>query len=357
MQSIIVYRSSPSQKAETVNFIKDHKAFGNPITAAVGDGGNDVNMIQSAHIGFGIQGNEGNAAASFSDYAITKYEDLKRLMFWHGRGFAFRASSFSMWFVYKGMLFSVPILLFNCDAGFSGLTYIPDWYFALYEVCLTTFAIFFYLLIDQDVSFNEADSLPFSIARLYSYKIRTHLDLKYIRFAGWTLYCWFTACVTYYIPFIALNDCVNSSGKTGGVFTNGFAAFSGVICVHHIMIAIFTRNWTFRLVLAYVISFSVFMPILALANANDPASQTYRNTFPDMLGGTPLYYLSTFLAVSIVALPLYGIKSYEMVIKAPAFYQKPKDEVVDELASASILQHDNAKLEKKSKRMSIWEWI
>jgi hypothetical protein len=54
--------------------------------------------------------------------------------------------------------------------------------------------------------------LSFSLARLYSYKIKTHLDLKYIRFAGWTLYCWWTAFVTFFIPFIALNGINNSAG-------------------------------------------------------------------------------------------------------------------------------------------------
>jgi hypothetical protein len=117
-----------------------------------------------------------------------------------------------MWFVFKGMLFSIPILMFNCINGFSGLTYIPDWYFALYEVILTTFAIFFYLLIDQDVSYNEEEELSFSLAKLYSYKMKTHLNLKYTRFAGWTLYCWWTAFVTFFIPFIALNGINNSTG-------------------------------------------------------------------------------------------------------------------------------------------------
>mmetsp|Transcript_24837 Transcript_24837/g.38649 ORF Transcript_24837/g.38649 Transcript_24837/m.38649 type:complete len:111 (+) Transcript_24837:653-985(+) len=60
MQSIVVYRSSPAQKAEIVKLIRKNKAFGSPVTASIGDGANDVNMIQSAHIGFGLQGKEGN---------------------------------------------------------------------------------------------------------------------------------------------------------------------------------------------------------------------------------------------------------------------------------------------------------
>jgi phospholipid-translocating ATPase len=34
-----------------------------PVTAAVGDGANDISMIQEAHVGFGIFGREGHQAA------------------------------------------------------------------------------------------------------------------------------------------------------------------------------------------------------------------------------------------------------------------------------------------------------
>ena len=43
------------------------------VTLAIGDGANDVNMIQKAHVGFGIMGKEGNQAAAFSDYAIANF--------------------------------------------------------------------------------------------------------------------------------------------------------------------------------------------------------------------------------------------------------------------------------------------
>ena len=37
---------------------------------AIGDGGNDVRMIQQAHIGVGISGREGLQAARAADYSI-----------------------------------------------------------------------------------------------------------------------------------------------------------------------------------------------------------------------------------------------------------------------------------------------
>jgi phospholipid-translocating ATPase len=41
--SVVVYRSSPAQKAEVVTFMK--RFTGGKITLAIGDGANDVNMI------------------------------------------------------------------------------------------------------------------------------------------------------------------------------------------------------------------------------------------------------------------------------------------------------------------------
>ena len=72
-EAVIVFRSSPAQKAETVRYISknlDTKKLASLTTVAIGDGANDVNMIQSAHIGIGIYGKEGNQAASFADYAL-----------------------------------------------------------------------------------------------------------------------------------------------------------------------------------------------------------------------------------------------------------------------------------------------
>lgn len=57
-EGLVVYRSSPAQKADIVRFVKKMKP--DQITLAIGDGANDVNMIESAHVGVGIMGKEGN---------------------------------------------------------------------------------------------------------------------------------------------------------------------------------------------------------------------------------------------------------------------------------------------------------
>lgn len=67
--SIFLCRLSPLQKAEIVDLVKKHEGA---ITLAVGDGANDVGMIRMAHVGVGINGNEGMQATNNSDYSIAQ---------------------------------------------------------------------------------------------------------------------------------------------------------------------------------------------------------------------------------------------------------------------------------------------
>lgn len=63
------FRVSPLQKSEIVDMVKKHVKA---ITLAIGDGANDVGMIQTAHVGVGISGNEGMQATNSSDYSIAQ---------------------------------------------------------------------------------------------------------------------------------------------------------------------------------------------------------------------------------------------------------------------------------------------
>ena len=54
---VLACRVSPKQKAEVVMLVKNRNQ--EKTTLAIGDGANDVNMINAAHIGIGISGLEG----------------------------------------------------------------------------------------------------------------------------------------------------------------------------------------------------------------------------------------------------------------------------------------------------------
>ena len=86
--AVVCCRLSPLQKSEVVRMMKTSP--GGPITAAIGDGGNDVSMIQEAHIGFGIMGREGRAAVRASDVGFSKFRHLARVVLVHGHWYYYR---------------------------------------------------------------------------------------------------------------------------------------------------------------------------------------------------------------------------------------------------------------------------
>lgn len=74
-------RVSPLQKALVVKLVKKNLKA---ILLAIGDGANDVSMIQAAHVGVGISGVEGLQAARSADVAISQFRFLKKLLLVHG---------------------------------------------------------------------------------------------------------------------------------------------------------------------------------------------------------------------------------------------------------------------------------
>jgi len=81
-KAVLCCRVSPSQKAAVVAMVKNGLQV---MTLSIGDGANDVAMIQEAHVGVGIAGEEGRQAVMSSDYAIGQFRYLTRLVLVHGR--------------------------------------------------------------------------------------------------------------------------------------------------------------------------------------------------------------------------------------------------------------------------------
>ncbi|KAK7034734.1 hypothetical protein VNI00_012141 [Paramarasmius palmivorus] len=97
-EGVICCRVSPLQKALVVRLVKDGlKAM----TLAIGDGANDVSMIQAADVGVGISGEEGLQAVNSSDYAIAQFRFLKKLLLVHGHWSYYRIGTLILAFFYK----------------------------------------------------------------------------------------------------------------------------------------------------------------------------------------------------------------------------------------------------------------
>jgi phospholipid-transporting ATPase len=97
--SVVCCRVTPLQKAEVVRLVKERQQA---ICLAIGDGANDVAMIQAAQIGVGIYGKEGSQAARSADYAIRLFKHLRRLVSVHGRYSLLRNALLVQYSFYKG---------------------------------------------------------------------------------------------------------------------------------------------------------------------------------------------------------------------------------------------------------------
>merc|ERR1719183_440594 len=112
---VIACRVSPLQKSEMVKLVRT-RVKPTPVTLAVGDGANDVPMIQEAQVGVGILGREGRQAVNSADFAIAQFRFLQRLLLVHGRLNYRRACKFTLYTFWRNavqvlMMFFTPCIL------------------------------------------------------------------------------------------------------------------------------------------------------------------------------------------------------------------------------------------------------
>lgn len=89
------------------------------VTLAIGDGANDVAMIQRAHVGVGISGVEGLQAACASDYSIAQFKYLRKLLLVHGAWNYSRMCKLILYSFYKNICLYVIELWFAIYSGKS----------------------------------------------------------------------------------------------------------------------------------------------------------------------------------------------------------------------------------------------
>ncbi|KAI9208671.1 uncharacterized protein BJ171DRAFT_489619 [Polychytrium aggregatum] len=157
-KAVICCRVSPLQKALVVQLVKNHVR--GSVTLAIGDGANDVSMIQSAHVGVGISGMEGLQAARAADFAIAQFRFLRKLLLIHG-GWAYsRLSKLILYSFYKNITMYLIQLWFALDNGFSGQTLFESWTQATYNVAFALFQPVAIGVFDCYVSAMMLDKYP-----------------------------------------------------------------------------------------------------------------------------------------------------------------------------------------------------
>ena len=130
LPTVVACRCSPTQKAELAMLIREHTR---KRICCIGDGGNDVSMIQAADVGVGIVGKEGRQASLAADFSIEQFCHLTKLLVWHGRNSYKRSAKLAQFVIHRGLIMAV------CQAVYSiALRFEPE---GLYKVCVLFFLL------------------------------------------------------------------------------------------------------------------------------------------------------------------------------------------------------------------------
>ncbi|KAF8566484.1 hypothetical protein P879_04792 [Paragonimus westermani] len=163
--TVLCCRMTPLQKASVVQLVQvglspSNSCQGGPVTAAVGDGGNDVAMLLQASVGVGIYGKEGLDAARAGDYSIPEFRHLTELFILHGH-WAYHRLSFTMnLFYYKCTALVTTQILLAFYSGFSQMVSFGSLLFALYNLTMTSLGCLLYGMFERHLPDHVLLSRP-----------------------------------------------------------------------------------------------------------------------------------------------------------------------------------------------------
>ena len=275
-RSLICCRASPSQKSQIVEFIQKKT---DSITLAIGDGGNDVNMIRTSNVGIGIFGKEGYQAAYNSDYAISQFKYLKRLLFYDGRITLARNCYFLYHYFFKNFIFTMVLFWFGIYSCFSGGNYYDDYYSMGFNSFASVILLAIYEILHQDFdpdfnSFSDKEkNLLKNILPDIFKEYRDSLPFNLLKF----LVIFFISCLfsylCYIIPIKSFSHNfygINLQGYQFSIWDTSFASYISILFIHYFIIFLDTHNYNPGIIIFYFIQLFVSFCFLYFCDqAND----------------------------------------------------------------------------------------
>ncbi|KAL3824467.1 hypothetical protein ACJIZ3_020496 [Penstemon smallii] len=295
--SVICCRVSPKQKALVTRLVKEGTG---KITLAIGDGANDVGMIQEADIGVGISGCEGMQAVMASDFAIAQFRFLERLLVVHGHWCYKRIAQMICYFFYKNIAFGLTIFYFEAFAGFSGQSLYVDWYMLLFNVVLTSLPVISLGVFEQDVDSEVCLQFP----ALYQQGPK-NLFFDWYRIFGWMGNGLYTSLIIFFLNIIIYYDqAFRAGGQTADMTAVGTAMFTCVIWAVNCQIALTMSHFTWIqhfLVWGSVVTWYIFLLVYGELEYALPVN-AFRILL-EVLAPSPTYWSATLLVTVACNLP------------------------------------------------------
>ncbi|KAL4932685.1 aminophospholipid-translocating P4-type ATPase DNF3 [Aspergillus undulatus] len=248
VESVICCRASPKQKAFLIKSIRQHVQ--DSVTLAIGDGANDIAMIQEAHVGIGITGKEGLQAARISDYSIAQFRFLLKLLLVHGRWNYIRACKYTLGTFWKEMLFYLTQALYQRWNGYTGTSLYESWSLSMFNTLFTSLAVIFLGIFTKDLSASTLLAVP----ELYT-KGQRNEGFNIRLYLGWTFMATCEAMLVYFIMFALFGNILFTAGNINDIFSTGLLTYSAcVIIINAKLQAIEVHNKTYLSLAVFIIS-------------------------------------------------------------------------------------------------------
>ncbi|KAL4385511.1 hypothetical protein GQ457_15G005570 [Hibiscus cannabinus] len=304
--SVICCRSSPKQKALVTRLVKTGTG---KTTLAIGDGANDVGMLQEADIGIGISGVEGMQAVMSSDIAIAQFRYLERLLLVHGHWCYRRISSMICYFFYKNIAFGFTIFLYEVYTSFSAQPAYNDWYLSLYNVFFSSLPVIAMGVFDQDVSARFCLKFPL----LYQEGVQNVL-FSWRRIVSWMFNGFYSAIIIFYFCFRALEKpAFNDDGKTASrdIFTG--TMYTCIVWVVNLQLALSISYFTLiqHIVIWGSIGFWYLFQVVYGYLPPSFSTDAYR-VFVEALAPAPSYWFITLFVVIATLIPYFLYNAIQM---------------------------------------------
>ncbi|XP_050803362.1 phospholipid-transporting ATPase IA isoform X2 [Gopherus flavomarginatus] len=295
-KAVICCRVSPLQKSEVVEMVKKQVKV---VTLAIGDGANDVSMIQTAHVGVGISGNEGLQAANSSDYSIAQFRYLTNLLLVHGAWNYSRIAKCILYCFYKNIVLYIIEIWFAFVNGFSGQILFERWCIGLYNVIFTAMPPLTLGIFERSCRKENMLKYP----ELYKTS-QNALDFNTKVFWVHCLNGLFHSVILFWFPLKAFHyGTVFGNGKTSDYLLLGNIVYTFVVITVCLKAGLETSYWTWFSHIAiwgsialWVVFFGVYSslwPVIPMA--------------PDMSGEAVMLFSSGVFWMGLLCIPVTAL--------------------------------------------------
>ncbi|XP_023711362.1 probable phospholipid-transporting ATPase VD isoform X3 [Cryptotermes secundus] len=297
--SVLCCRATPLQKAYIVRVVKEQLKMR---TLAIGDGANDVSMIQTADVGIGISGQEGMQAVMASDFALSRFKYLERFLLVHGHWCYDRLSRMVLYFFHKNATSVFLVFWYQLYCGFSGSVMIDQMYLMLYNLLFTSLPPVVIGVYDQDAP----EELLLARPNLYR---QGRLGLVYKPHSFWITMAdsLYQSIVIFFLAEGAYHD------TDVGIWEFGTTIATSCLFVMLFHVAIETRSWTVIHVFSIFVSIGIYFAFSLVYNSLCVQCLNLPSNYwvVQHAASSTTYWLVVFLSVVMALIPRFVWRTIE----------------------------------------------